>query len=439
MIAGAHDDEEVKRVALQNAKSILQARQRAEEDLRRHTEWLRTTLASMGDAVISTDPQGRVNFMNLVAESLTGWSQVDVLGLPITEVFRISSGDASLPMDNPALEALRTGATGRTGGRPILAARDGTERFIDGSAAPIRSDAGELVGSVLVFRDVSSVHQAELERRCHERDLADFFDNANVGLHRVGPDGIILRVNQAEVDMLGYRSDEYVGHHIAEFHVDRSVIDDMLTRLGAGETLQGVPAQLRCKDGSVRDVLINSSGLFDEGRFIHTRCCTLDVTDRNRVHIAQGVLAAIVETSDDAILSKTLEGVIRSWNPGGSALVRLFGPGGDRQEDQHDYSGRPARRRAINPRSTEARRAHRALRDPVHHEGWSANRYFLVGISYQGLRRANSGGVKGCERHHRPKTVSGRTRIAARERAEREVRGGKSQPAERGVFGNLVA
>jgi len=112
-----------------------------------------------------------------------------------------------------------------------------------------------------------------------DQELADFFENAPLGLHWVGPDGIILRANQAELDMLGYARDEYVGRSIAEFHADADVIDDILRRLRAGETLHDRPARLRRKDGSIRHVLISSNVLRVNGTFVHTRCLTRDVTD----------------------------------------------------------------------------------------------------------------------------------------------------------------
>ncbi|HEX7125233.1 MAG TPA: ATP-binding protein [Thermodesulfobacteriota bacterium] len=120
--------------------------------------------------------------------------------------------------------------------------------------------------------------EARLRRR--EAELSDFLENAVEGLHRVGPDGTILWANRAELEMLGYAPDEYVGHHVAEFHVDRDVIDDMLARLLRGEPLRDYPARLRCKDGSIRRVLIASSGLREDGRLVYTRCFTRDVTER---------------------------------------------------------------------------------------------------------------------------------------------------------------
>ena len=128
--------------------------------------------------------------------------------------------------------------------------------------------------------------EAERELAESERELADFFENATVGLHWVGPDGTILRANRAELDLLGYDREEYVGRHIAEFHADEDVIGDILRRLQAGEKLHDYPARLRCKDGSVKDVLIDSSVLWEGGEFVHTRCFTRDVTERKRAEAA---------------------------------------------------------------------------------------------------------------------------------------------------------
>jgi diguanylate cyclase (GGDEF)-like protein/PAS domain S-box-containing protein len=115
-----------------------------------------------------------------------------------------------------------------------------------------------------------------------ERELSDFFDNAAIGLHWVVPGGVILRANQCELDMLGYAHEEYVGHHIAEFHVDQHVIQDILERLASGETLENYPARMRCKDGSAKHVLINSNVYQEDGKFTHTRCFTRDDSDRQR-------------------------------------------------------------------------------------------------------------------------------------------------------------
>jgi PAS domain S-box-containing protein len=128
--------------------------------------------------------------------------------------------------------------------------------------------------------------EAEQKLRRNERELNDFFENAAVGLHWVGPDGKIVRVNQAELDLLGYTRDEYLGHHIAEFHADQPVIKDILRCLTAGEQLRDYEARLRCKDGSIKTVLIDSNVRWDDDQFIHTRCITRDISDRKRIEVS---------------------------------------------------------------------------------------------------------------------------------------------------------
>src|SRR5205085_11417225 len=113
-----------------------------------------------------------------------------------------------------------------------------------------------------------------------ESDFRNFAESAVTGLHWVGPDGVVLWVNQAELDMLGYTREEYVGHNIAEFHVDAAVIHDMLARLLKGDVLRDYEARLRCKNGSIRHVQITSSGLFEKGKINNTRCFTVDVTEK---------------------------------------------------------------------------------------------------------------------------------------------------------------
>ena len=165
------DDEEqlLRSVVQQNAQSIHLARRRAEEVLRKQSDWLRVTLSSIGDAVITTDVEGRVTFMNRVAESLTGWAQAEAMGGSLTDIFQILNEQSHQPVENPALRTLEAGTIVRLANRTVLVAKDGTEYPIDDSAAPIRNEQDEVVGAVLVFRDISERKRMELER---ERLLA---------------------------------------------------------------------------------------------------------------------------------------------------------------------------------------------------------------------------------------------------------------------------
>src|SRR3954454_270938 len=158
-----NDDEErqLRSVALQNANAILLARQRVERELATERERLRITLASIGDAVISTDAEGRVTYLNGVAETLTGWTLADAAGRPLPDISHIVDEHSRQPAENPALRALRERAVVGLANHTTLLARDGTERPIDDSAAPMLDESGVPVGAVLVFRDVSERRRAE--------------------------------------------------------------------------------------------------------------------------------------------------------------------------------------------------------------------------------------------------------------------------------------
>ena len=116
----------------------------------------------------------------------------------------------------------------------------------------------------------------ELKLRLAE--LNDFVENASLPLHWVNAEGIIIWANQAEFVSLGYTKEEYIGFPISNFHADQEVIQDILYRLTNNQTLLNYPARLRCKNGDIKHVLINSSVLWKEDKFVHTRCFTRDIT-----------------------------------------------------------------------------------------------------------------------------------------------------------------
>ena len=190
-------------------EQLHEARWKAQQSSAQATaerERLRVTLASIGDAVIVTDEKGLVSSLNSVAESLTGWKTEAARGKPLEQVFRIVNEETRHGVEDPCSKVLRTGAVVGLANHTLLISKDGSERPIDDSAAPISDESGKICGVVIVFRDVSEKRQAEKALRRSERELADFFENAALPMHSVGPDGIILRANQAELDMLGYTS-----------------------------------------------------------------------------------------------------------------------------------------------------------------------------------------------------------------------------------------
>jgi PAS domain S-box-containing protein len=146
------------------SRTAAAERRHHEQDLVNQREWLATTLGSIGDGVLATDPQGKIQFMNAVTERLTGWSAAEAAGRPIGEVFRIVNEVTGTEVENPVARALREGVVVGLANHTLLIARGGGVTPIDDSAAPIQSPDGKTLGVVLVFRDVTERKQVERER-----------------------------------------------------------------------------------------------------------------------------------------------------------------------------------------------------------------------------------------------------------------------------------
>nr|WIE90780.1 PAS domain S-box protein [Mesorhizobium sp. WSM4875] len=149
-------------------------------------------------------------------------------------------------------------------------------------------------------------------------DYRDFFESGAVPLHQVSADGIIVHANQAELDLLGYRAEDYIGRRIAEFHSDQAAIEDILARLARGEKISRYPARLKARDGSPRHVEITSSGHFQDGKLVHTRCFTVDVSqlERTRAELRRqdSTYRQILEALPVAIYTTDNEGTITYYN-----------------------------------------------------------------------------------------------------------------------------
>ena len=144
----------VKTISISYLRQIAEITRRSEE-VRDSQEWFKTTLESIGDAVIACETNGAVTFMNPVAEKLTGWLLNDAKGHPLEDVFRIVHESTREAAENPVEKVRRLGHVIGLANHTLLIARNGPEFVIDDSAAPIRNASGEMIGVVLVFRDVT--------------------------------------------------------------------------------------------------------------------------------------------------------------------------------------------------------------------------------------------------------------------------------------------
>jgi PAS domain S-box-containing protein len=223
--ADEEEDTQLRLTALKNAESILIARQRAEEELleakealerkseelRQQREWFRVTLASIGDAVITTDVNGHVTFLNPIAEHMTGWALEAARGKPLDEIFLIVNEDTQQPAENPVEKVLASGTIVELANHTALIARDGTRIAIEDSAAPIRDASGKISGAVMVFHDVTRRRHAETALRASEERFRATFSQAAIGIAIAGLDRRFREANGKFADILGYTPDELRG------------------------------------------------------------------------------------------------------------------------------------------------------------------------------------------------------------------------------------
>jgi PAS domain S-box-containing protein len=151
-------------IELHTAIEMALYKHEMERRLKESEWWLAATLKSIGEAVIATDTQGYITFMNPVAEGLTGWPQEEALGKDLREVFKIVNDHTQAPDENPVTRALREGVVVSVANHTLLVDKGGTETPIDDNAAPIKDDQGNVLGAILVFSDISKRVQAENRR-----------------------------------------------------------------------------------------------------------------------------------------------------------------------------------------------------------------------------------------------------------------------------------
>jgi PAS domain S-box-containing protein len=227
--------------------------------------------------------------------------------------------------DCPMAAAVRLGTPTRNA-EVIMARPDGTRFCALVNIRALRDHSGQIQGAINCFQDITGRKQVEEEILRKTQDLEDFFENGAVGLHIVSGEGIILRANKAELDMLGYKPKEYIGRHIAEFHADAPVIGDILQRLSCGQALDRYPARLRARDGSIKHALITSNSRFVDGKFIGTRCFTVDVTKlytaEEQRRASEARLAATYEAANVGISETDENGRFLRVN---DALCRITG------------------------------------------------------------------------------------------------------------------
>jgi PAS domain S-box-containing protein len=289
------------------ARDITEQRRLAAE-LAVQREWFRVTLGSIGDAVIASNPDGSIGFMNPTAEELTGWRAEDARGRPLQEVFRIVNEKTRAVVDNPVAVVMRLGQTVGLANHTVLIARDGAERPIADSGAPIRGDDGRILGVVLVFRDVSEERRAEEaiaeQRQWFETTLESIGDAVIATDLR----GRVVFMNAVAEHLTGWRSDDARGQMCSDvFNIvnedTRAAVISPVTRVLAEGVVVGLANHtlLIGADGTERPIDDSGAPIRNrEGRIVGVVLVFRDVTERRRTEVERQAVAAERERLLDA-------------------------------------------------------------------------------------------------------------------------------------------
>jgi hypothetical protein len=291
-----------------------------EAALREREENLAITLHSIGDAVIATDGQGRITRMNPTAERLTGWPLADARERPLAEVFRIVNADTRNTVTDPVQGVMAHGEVVGLANHTVLLARDDQEYQIADSAAPIRNAAGDIVGVVLVFSDVTEKYATEkaLQQEQHFSKLV--IDNLpGIFYLYTYPECRLVLWNKQHESLLGYNAEEMKGRHVTDWHIPEAkeaVLNavDQVMRVGENS----IEASLLAKDG--RRVPFSLSGVkFEVQNQSYFMGMGTDISARKEAEAAlldsHDALQSILNTTQDGFILSDIQGRLLDVNP----------------------------------------------------------------------------------------------------------------------------
>ncbi|MBX7140871.1 MAG: PAS domain S-box protein [Chitinophagales bacterium] len=193
----------------------MERRAKMEQELSLSREWFSKTLASLSDGMIATNDSGLVTFMNNAAEKLTGWNREEAIGKPLDFVFDITDEETGQPLINPAKKALNERRVIGMSNHTVLRRKDGSQRYIDDSAAPIFNDNGEIFGAALICRDITE--QVETRKKLTESEvrLRRIIENSTAIVTIRDRQGNYLMVNPAFEQLTGLKESEIIGKRSA--------------------------------------------------------------------------------------------------------------------------------------------------------------------------------------------------------------------------------
>jgi two-component system, cell cycle sensor histidine kinase and response regulator CckA len=280
---------------IQKLEQTESNRKQIEEALRQSEEYLSITLNSIGDAVIATDVEGNVVQLNPVAEKLTGWKFSEAKGRSVIEVFNIISEKTRKRVESPIEQVMRKGVIAGLSNHTILISKEDVERPIEDNCAPIRNDQGEIMGVVLVFRDVTEKRRVKKELKESEENLRSIFENMKDVYYKLDANGKILMASPSGVALYNYDSlDEIIGKQANDFVYDIEDNEKFIKELQKKGYLKNYIIKHKCKNGKPIFVETNTTLIFDDqGNLEGAVGVFRDIAERKKAEEIKKALFAI--------------------------------------------------------------------------------------------------------------------------------------------------
>lgn len=288
-------------------KTILKELYIKEKEVWQQQEKFKVTMDSLGEGVIVTDMDAKVQFINKHAEALTGWNYSDALGRNLGEIYPLKNEETGEKENNILEKVIKHGIVKELANHTLLVLKSGKEIPIMDTGAPIFDDNGLLTSIVITFQDETEKRTKNRLIKESEKDLREFFENDITGDYSATTDGEILKCNPAFARILGYSSpDELVGRNIIEFYWVPAKREEFLKMIQATKTLSDLEMSFKHKDGSVIFCKENIVGSFDEsGSLIRYYGYQQDITQQrvaeDKLQIREQLLSSIVETQQELI------------------------------------------------------------------------------------------------------------------------------------------
>ena len=332
----------------------------------RNAELVASIVEYSDDAIMSANLEGTITTWNPAAERLYGYSAKDVIGRYASFLMPPErAGDITRLFDSvrggQAIDRFET----------VRLRKDGVELPVSITISPIRDEDGEMVGATAIHRDISQQRQAfETAQR-----MATIVENSDDAIIGETPEGIITSWNPAAERMFGYSDAEIIGKSVSLL-IPRDVAAQakaLAGKVSTGQQIKHVETLNVRRDGTIFPVSLTISPIRDEGTVVGASVICRDITGQQKAFVTAQYMAAIVENSEDAIISGSLDGLVTSWNP---AAERMYG------YSANEVVGKPARFLTPQDRKDEIRAVLRKIKAGQHVERLETKRIRKDGTAF---------------------------------------------------------